>query len=74
MTNVKEHVNNNQKVYFDFYRGGILYYRTEKGLLFEVPASDVGTATMNREDKSLYYMRWIRKQLESNEEGKKDSK
>ena len=71
-TNVKEHVIGNQKVYFDFYRDGILYYRTEKDLLFEVPIDDVGTGTMKNEDKALLYMRWIRKQLEANEEGMKE--
>lgn len=69
---VKEHVTDNQKVTFEFYRDGILYYKTEKGLLFEVPASDCGTASMNREDKALLYMRWIRKQLEANETGMKE--
>lgn len=71
---VKEHVENNQKVRFSFYRDSILYYETEKGLLFEVPISDTGKGCFNAEDKALLYMRWIRKQLEANSEGLKDSK
>ena len=70
MTNVKEHVINNKKVYFQFYRSGILYYKTELGLIFEVPTSDCGDACFNQEDKAMLYMRWIRKQMEANEIGK----
>lgn len=63
--NVKEHVNNGQKVTFQFYRSGVLYYKTEKGLIFEVPITDCGDAVFNREDKAMLYMRWIRKQIEA---------
>jgi len=73
-TNVKEHVVDDQKVKFSFYRDGILYYKTEKGLLFEVPASDAGTACFNAEDRAILFMRWIRKQLEANEIGKESCK
>lgn len=72
--NVKEHVINDQRVRFQFYRDGILYYKTEKGLLFEVPISDTGMGCFNAEDRAILFMRWIRKQLESNAEGMKDSK
>lgn len=67
---VKEHVINNQKVFFDFYRNGILYYKTEKGLLFEVPISEAGDAVFLKEDKAILFMRYIRKQIEANEAGK----
>ena len=70
--NVKEHVKGNQKVSFRFYRNGILYYETEKGLLFEVPVSDTGTGTFSAEGKAILYMRWIRKQLEANEAGMRE--
>ena len=63
---VKEHVINNKKVQFQFYRSGHLYYKTEAGLIFEVPISDCGDACFQKEDKALLYMRWIRKQLEAN--------
>jgi len=72
MVNVKEHVAAGKKVHFDYCRSGVLYYRTESGLLFEVPLEDAGTAVFNRDEKSIYFMRWIRKQLEANEEGKKE--
>lgn len=73
-TNAKEHVVDDQKVRFEFYRDGILYYKTEKGLLFEVPISDAGTACFNAEDRAILFMRWIRKQLEANELGKESCK
>jgi len=74
MKTVKDYVKNNQKVYFQFYRQNILYYKTEDDtLLFEVPISDVGTGLMSREDKAILYMRWIRKQLEANEQGLAES-
>jgi hypothetical protein len=63
--NVKDHVNNNQKVIFQFYRSGVLYYKTEQGLIFEVPVSDCGDAVFNREDRAMYFMRWIRKEIEA---------
>jgi len=71
---VKEHIINNQKVKFAFYRDKILYYKTEKGLLFEVPISDTGNGCFNAEDKALLFMRWIRKQIEANKEGLENSK
>ena len=62
--NIKEHVNNNQRVKFKFYRSGVLYYETEKGLVFEVPVSDTGDAVFNQDEKAILFMRWIRKQIE----------
>jgi hypothetical protein len=56
---------------FSFYRNKTLYYKTEKGLLFEIPESDTGDAVFNAAEKASTLMKWIRKQLEVNEEGKK---
>jgi len=72
MVNVIEHIRNNQKATFEFYRGGTLYYKTEQGLLFEIPKSDTGDAVFNATEKASALMKWIRKQLETNEEGKKE--
>lgn len=52
------------KVKFDFYRDGELWYKTENGFKFPVPIDDTGTATFNSEDKSIFFMRWIRQHLE----------
>ena len=68
---VKEHISGNKKVHFEFYRQGVLYYKTDTGLLFEVPTSDIGDAVFLAEDRAILFMRWIRKQLEVNEIGMK---
>jgi len=76
---IKEIVKNN-KVYFDSFRQGIFYYRVlvpyqkrdylgdisehHRSYLFPVPLEDIGTATMLKEDKALFFMRWIRKAIE----------
>ena len=62
--NIKEHVNKNQKVKFKFFRSGVLYYETEKGLIFEVPVSDTGDAVFNNEERAILLMRWIRKSID----------
>ena len=53
-----------KKVKFEFYREGNFFYKCENGLIFPVPADDIGTATMLAEDKAIFFMRWIRKHLE----------
>ena len=64
---VKDHVKDKKKVFFEFYRSGILYYKTEDGFLFEVPCSDCADAVFNKEDKALLFMRYIAKQVEKNQ-------
>ncbi len=61
---IKEMVENNQKVRFQFYRDGQLWYRTECGFEFPVPISEAGTATFLAEDKAILFMRYIRKYME----------
>jgi hypothetical protein len=68
---ITDHVRNNQKVHFKFYRLGTLYYETEQGLLFEVPISDTGNGVFNSEEKAINFMRWIRPQMEKNEKALK---
>jgi len=67
--NIKDHIKD-RKIKFKFYRMGILYYETELGLVFEIPISDTGTGLFPSEDKAINYMRWIRKQIVKNKEGK----
>jgi hypothetical protein len=66
---IKDFVAKNNNVYFDSFRAGVFYYRVYKadsciGYLFQVPIEDVGGATLLAEDKSITYMRWIRKSIE----------
>lgn len=46
---------------FDFYRNGVLYYRTQAGDVFPVPASDLGGASVNATEKGMLLMRYMRK-------------
>ena len=71
MRTVKEMVVNNQKVRFSFYRDGYLWYATECGFRFPVPVSEAGTATFLAEDRAILFMRYIRKQVASVEEGRR---
>ena len=59
---VKEHVMG--RSYFQFYKQGNLYYKTDTGVEFHIPISDTNDATFEAEDKSIFFMRWIRKTLE----------
>ena len=64
MPSLKDRVKN-KKVRFEFYRDHELYYSTEDGFLFPVPVDDTGKGIFKAEDKALYFMRWIRKQMEA---------
>ena len=60
--NIKEIVKN-QNAHFVFYRDQSLFYETDNGLQFSVPISDAGSATINREEKAIMLMRYIRKHI-----------
>lgn len=60
-----------KRVTFEFFRAGELHYKTEDGFHFVVPVSDTGDAVFKAEDKAIFFMRWIRKQVATNEEGAK---
>ena len=69
MADLKTLVKNN-KVRFDFYRAGVMYYTVtseEKTYRFPVPLDDIGDATLLAEDKAILFMRYIRKAINSNE-------
>jgi hypothetical protein len=68
--NIKEMVKD-KKVKFLFYKENELWYTTECGFKFPVPIDDVGTASMNNEDKAIMFMRWIRKHIELINDSKK---
>lgn len=57
----------NQMVHFEYYRDGEMWYKTDNGFIFPVPINDqreIGTATFNRDDKAIFFMRYIRKYKE----------
>lgn len=70
--NIKEIIKDN-KVCFLYAREGKLYYGVDylgKTYQFPVPFNDtdeVGTATFMKEDKAMYFMRYIRKAINNND-------
>ena len=68
--NIKDIVKN-QNAHFVFYRDKALFYETDNGFQFPVPLSDAGSATLNKEEKAILLMRYIRKHLENTEKAKK---
>lgn len=67
---ITDYVKNGACVEFSFYRAGELWYVTDCGFEFPVPITDVGNAVFLNKDKAILFMRYIRKHLESIEEGK----
>jgi len=55
----------NKQVHFVHYRAGHFIYETEDGFQFPIPLSEVGNATLMAEDKAIFFMRWIRRHLET---------
>jgi hypothetical protein len=62
VSTLKDHVKG--RVKFQFYRKGYLYYKTDSGFEFRVPIDDTGDAVFLDEDKSILFMRYIRKEIE----------
>lgn len=61
---IKEMVGKDKKVYFSFYRDGELWYKAENGFEFPIPPDDMKGAIFKAEDKSLYFMRFMKKHLD----------
>jgi hypothetical protein len=62
-----------QGVKFSHFRDDALWYSTFDSWLFRVPLDDTAngqgsSATFLRDDKGIYFMRWIRKQMEHEKE------
>ena len=68
MYNLKDMVKS-KKVHFVKYRKGELIYSTECGFEFPVAIADTGDGAFLAEDRAMTFMRWIRKQIDSIEEG-----
>jgi len=66
MLTIKEMVQNNKQVHFEFYQNGELNYKTEDGFEFPVPIADTGDAKFLAQDKAMLFMRYIRKQMDRN--------
>ena len=57
-------VKNSTGTSFQYYRDSQLWYETDEGFLFPVPIEDIGTATFKNRDKTIMFMRYIRKWLD----------
>lgn len=68
--NIKDMVNNGQKVTFVCYGSGELWYVTDSGFEFPVPISDTGDGIFLASDKAMLFMRYIRKHIAFLEESK----
>lgn len=64
---IKDIVKDKQAHFLSFREGNFLY-ETDDGFKFLVPLEDVQGVTLLAEDKAIYFMRWIRKCLESNKQ------
>lgn len=62
--NVAEIIKNSKTSKFLYYREHNFHYITDQGFEFIVPLYDIAGATLQAEDKTIFFMRWIRKQVE----------
>ena len=59
--NIKDMVSNGKKVNFIRYQDGEMWYATECGFEFPIPAEDLKGATFLAQDKAMLFLRWINK-------------
>lgn len=67
---IKSFVSKGNYVHFDSYRNGIFYYNVAhiislERFQFQIPIEDVSGVTLLARDKSITFMRWIRKSIEN---------
>ena len=67
--NISDYVYKGNLAEFSHFRSGVLYYTVQDKLgnrkMFTVPVEDLDGATVNRTEKSMALMRYIRKAIES---------
>jgi len=67
---ITDFVNKENICSFLYYRQGYMYYKVASNILgaykFPVPVDDLGEATINNEEKSIFLMRYIRKAIDDN--------
>lgn len=66
---ITDFVSKDNFVHFDSYRNGIFYYIvlhviSLERYQFQIPIEDVSGVTLLSSDKSVTFMRWIRKSME----------
>ena len=65
MTNLDLKQNIQGQCHFAYYRDSALWYRTETGLIFPVPISDIDQGQFLAVERAAMFMRWIRKHIAS---------
>jgi len=68
---LKEMVAPGKKVTFESFSYPEFWYVTEDGFKFRIPIADAKDAIFRKEDKAIFFMRWIRKEIEWLAEQKK---
>lgn len=61
MIDIKANIQPGMIVTFSHYFDGDLWYETQDGNKFPVPISDLGSATVMKEEKASFFMRYMRK-------------
>lgn len=61
---IRDMIGPDKKVFFSFFKDGELWYRAENGFEFPIPKDDMKGGLFKPEDKSIFFMRFIRKHLE----------
>ena len=67
---IKEMVRDGKKVKLLLYKQKELWYTTECGFEFPVPIEDTGDGIFLNEDRAMMFMRYIRKQIQTIEQGR----
>ena len=68
--NIKDLLKEYKTVEFIMYRKGELWYKLNDTFSFPVPIDDCGDAEFLASDRSIFFMRWVNKQLKNIAEGK----
>jgi hypothetical protein len=55
-------------VTFQYFRKNELFYKTENGFTFRVPAEDTGDGEFLATDRAMMFMRYIRKEIDAQKE------
>lgn len=68
--NLKDLVKDDKKVRFSYFRDNEFWYEHEDGLMFPVSLADAttGRATFLAEDKAMFFMRWMKRYIDSAKE------
>lgn len=61
--NIKDLVKN-KMAHFSHYREGYFYYKTDDNFQFSIPFEDTTGITLPAQDKAIFFMKWMKKQID----------